>query len=85
MDTTMPSLSQHIAQRAAELPEGSLLCPRALLHLGSRAAVDQALSRLTRRGQLKRRIRSLPAQSLIHNFGIYLISRIEKCDWVVVP
>ena len=50
----MPSLSQHIAKRAAELPEGSLLCPRALLHLGNRAAVDQALSRLARRGQLMR-------------------------------
>ena len=39
---------------AAESPEGTLLCPSALLHLGSRAAVDQALSRLARKGELMR-------------------------------
>ena len=39
---------------AAESPEGTLLCPSALLHLGSRAAVDQALSRLARKGELLR-------------------------------
>lgn len=39
---------------ASESPEGTLLCPSALLHLGSRAAVDQALSRLARKGELLR-------------------------------
>ena len=39
---------------ARESPEGALLCPHTLLHLGNRAAVDQALSRLARSGQLNR-------------------------------
>ena len=50
----MPSLPQAIIDHAGELPEGGLLCPNALLHLGSRAAVDQALSRLARSGRLIR-------------------------------
>ena len=50
----MLSLSDRIAQHSAKLPEGAPLCPNGLLHLGSRAAVDQALSRLARRGRLLR-------------------------------
>ena len=50
----MPSLPSQIMSHAAESPEGTLLCPSALLHLGSRAAVDQALSRLARKGELLR-------------------------------
>jgi len=37
------------------LPEGTPVVAKELLHLGSRAAVDQALSRLVRRGALMRR------------------------------
>ncbi len=50
----MPGLPSQIMSHAAESPEGTLLCPSALLHLGSRAAVDQALSRLARKGELLR-------------------------------
>ena len=50
----MPSLPRQIIQQAVESPEGTLLCPNTLLHLGSRAAVDQALSRLARKGELMR-------------------------------
>ena len=50
----MPSLPSQIMSHAAKSPEATLLCPSALLHLGSRAAVDQALSRLARKGQLMR-------------------------------
>ena len=50
----MPSLPSQIMNHAAESPEGTLLCPSALLHLGSRAAVDQALSRLARKRELLR-------------------------------
>ena len=50
----MPNLPSQIISYAAESPEGTLLCPSALLHLGSRSAVDQALSRLARRGELMR-------------------------------
>jgi len=58
----MERLSEQIIQHAFELPEGTPLAAKGLLHLGSRAAVDQALSRLTRRGQLIRAGR-----------GVYLI------------
>ena len=44
----MPSLSKRIMEHASSLPEGTPSCAGALLHLGSRAAVDQALSRLAR-------------------------------------
>ena len=50
----MPSLPSQIMNHATESLEGTLLCPSALLHLGSRAAVDQALSRLARKGALMR-------------------------------
>ena len=50
----MPSLPSQIISYAAESSEGTLLCPAALLHLGNRAAVDQALSRLARKGELIR-------------------------------
>ena len=50
----MPSLPNRILEHAAALPEAAALCPGALLHLGSRAAVDQALSRLARAGRLLR-------------------------------
>ena len=39
---------------AADLPEGAPLHPKALLHLGSRAAIDQALSRLAKKRRLLR-------------------------------
>ena len=44
----MPSLSSRILEHASALPEAMPICPGVLLHLGSRAAVDQALSRLVR-------------------------------------
>ena len=50
----MQDLPRRILQQAAESRQDTLLCPNTLLHLGSRAAVDQALSRLARRGELMR-------------------------------
>ena len=50
----MSSLSSRILEHASALPEATPLCPSALLHLGNRVAVDQALSRLARSGQLMR-------------------------------
>ena len=55
----MPSLSKRIMEHAAALPEAAPLYPGALLHLGSRAAVDQALSRLARAGRLLRACRGV--------------------------
>jgi hypothetical protein len=50
----MNSLPATIEALASSQPEGSVLTARALLHLGNRAAVDQALSRLVRQGRLLR-------------------------------
>ena len=65
----MPSIPSHIMNQAAESSEGGLLCPNALLHLGSRAAVDQALSRLARSGQLMRVCQGVYVRPIQTRFG----------------
>ena len=47
-------LATLIIEEANRRPEGATLCAKSLPHLGSRAGVDQALSRLARRGKLLR-------------------------------
>lgn len=73
----MPSLPRQIAEYAATLPEGAPICPGSLLHLGNRAAVDQALSRLARRGQLIRIFRGVYVRPVVTRFGI-LAPAVEK-------
>ena len=65
----MPSLPHQVLQQADESPEGTLLCPNTLLHLGSRAAVDQALSRLARKGELMRVCQGVYARPIQTQFG----------------
>ena len=48
----MNTLPETIQNRARALPEGGVLSPKEFLHLGSRAAVDQAFSRLAKAGKL---------------------------------
>lgn len=50
----MASLKTRILQHISTMPEGAVLNPKGLLHLGNRAAVDQSLSRLARSGNLMR-------------------------------
>ena len=50
----MASVTSQILAHAKSLPEGGIISARDLLHLGSRAAIDQGLSRLTRKGKLFR-------------------------------
>ena len=50
----MSHLAETIVSAARALPEGSLLSAKDFLHLATRAAVDQTLSRLTREGKLMR-------------------------------
>ena len=66
----MPSLPYQIMSHAVESPEGTLLCPSALLHLGSRAAVDQALSRLARKGELMRVCQGVYVLPIQTRFGL---------------
>jgi hypothetical protein len=64
-----PTAAQILAY-AAPMPEGSPLTAKALLHLGSRATVDQALSRLARQGKLLRSGRGLYVRPAESRFGI---------------
>ena len=66
----MPSLPSQIMSHAAESPEGTLVCPSALLHLGSRDAVDQALSRLVRKGELMRACQGVYVRPIQTRFGL---------------
>lgn len=65
----MASLSQQIMQLAEEAPEGAPLCSNALLDLGKRAAVDQALSRLARDGSLLRIGQGVYVRPVMTRFG----------------
>jgi hypothetical protein len=65
----MSRLPEQILAHAAGLPEGSPLSAKGLLHLGNRAAVDQALSRLAERGRLIRAGRGLYLLPVTGRFG----------------
>ena len=65
----METLSTRILEEVAASPEASPICAKVLLHLGSRAAVDQALSRLALRGELLRVGRGLYVRLIQTRFG----------------
>ena len=67
--TAVTSLPRHVMNLAAESPEGTLICPSALLHLGSRVAIDQALSRLARSGKLIRVFQGIYVRPIQTRFG----------------
>lgn len=73
----MMRLTNQIMEEARRLPEGATLGAKSLLHLGSRAGVDQALSRLARRGQLLRAGRGLYVLPVESRFGVRAPS-VEK-------
>ena len=65
----MSTLPEAILNFAAKLSEGKPIAAKSLLHLGNRAAVDQALSRLARSGKLIRAGRGLYLQRVEGRFG----------------
>ena len=65
----MESLSKRIMQHARSLAEAAPICAGALLHLGNRAAVDQALSRLARSGNLLRVCQGVYMRPVETQFG----------------
>ncbi len=65
----MERMTESILQVAATLPEGAPLAAKGLLHLGSRAAVDQTLSRLAARGELIRAGRGIYLRPVQTRFG----------------
>lgn len=66
----MQHMTGQILEHAGRRPEGAPIAPKALLHLGSRAAVDQALSRLVRCGKLLRAGRGLYVRPVEGRFGV---------------
>ncbi len=63
-------LPQQIATALKTWPETVPVTAKALLHLGTRAAVDQALSRMARGGQLLRVGRGLYVRPVRTRFGV---------------
>lgn len=66
----MQPLATRILEEVATLPEETPIYAKALLHLGTRAALDQALSRLVRRGRLLRAGRGLYVRPVETRFGV---------------
>ena len=64
-------LSEHILAYVEQLPEGVPLAAKILLHLGTRAGVDQALSRLAASGQLVRVGRGVYLRPVTGRFGTH--------------
>jgi hypothetical protein len=65
----MQRLTERILAYTERLPEGAPVAAKSLLHLGNRAAVDQALSRLAERGQLIRVCRGVYIRPVVGRFG----------------
>ncbi|MEQ1954899.1 DUF6088 family protein [Mesorhizobium yinganensis] len=65
----MQRLTEQILAHAKGLPEGTPVAAKSVLHLGNRAAVDQALLRLCRAGQLLRAGRGVYLLSVTIRFG----------------
>jgi hypothetical protein len=65
----MKRLAESILEETATLPEGTPITAKMLLRLGSRAALDQALSRLVSRGKLLRAGRGAYVAPVSSRFG----------------
>ncbi|WP_018240826.1 DUF6088 family protein [Ensifer sp. BR816] len=65
----MQKLTSQIMVQAERLPEGSALSAKSFLHLGNRAALDQAFSRLAERGELVRAGRGIYMRPVKSRFG----------------
>jgi hypothetical protein len=65
----MQTLANQVLKHANGLAEGTPLVAKGLLHLGSRAAVDQVLSRLVKRGTILRAGRGIYVLPVTSQFG----------------
>ncbi len=64
------ALAERLIEHARTLPEGAPLRAKELLHLGSREAVDQAMTRLARSGELSRISRGVYMLPSKGRFGV---------------
>ncbi len=76
----MQTLAKQVLEYAAGLPEGTPLVAKGLLHLGSRAAVDQVLSRLVQRGSLLRTGCGIYVQPVESRFGTRAPSAVKMVE-----
>jgi hypothetical protein len=65
----MERLTEIILKKTNALPEGAPVSAKMLLHLGTRPAIDQSLSRLVRRGKLLRAGRGVYVSPVVTRFG----------------
>lgn len=66
----MERLTTQIINAMRQMPEGTLLRANGFLHLGSRAAIDQSLSRLVKRSAVLRVGRGLYVLPVATRFGL---------------
>jgi hypothetical protein len=68
-EDTMQTVAEKILSETQTLPEGALISAKEFLHLGSRAAVDQALKRLKERKELMQLYRGVYVRPIKTRFG----------------
>src|SRR3546814_16951044 len=83
-DTLLPYTTL-VRSHAGGLPEGTPVAAKSLLHLGNRAAVEQALSRLTERGQLIRAGRGVYLRPITSRFGTRTPSVEQAVEALATP
>lgn len=76
----METLAKQILAHATGLPEGTPVAAKELLHLGGRAAVDQVLSRLVKRGTLLRAGRGVYVLPVKSSFGTRAPSTVKMVE-----
>jgi hypothetical protein len=79
-DITMQTIAKQVLALASRLPEGTPLVAKELLHLGSRAAIDQVLSRLVGRGTLLRAGRGIYVRPVESRFGTRAPSALKMVE-----
>jgi Family of unknown function (DUF6088) len=65
----MQTIAENILSEVQKLPEGALISAKEFLHLGNRAAVDQALKRLKERKELMPLYRGVYVRPVETRFG----------------
>jgi hypothetical protein len=79
-DIVMETLTKQVLKHAAGMPEGMPLVAKELLHLGNRAAVDQVLSRLARRGILLRACHGIYVVPVESRYGSRAPSTVKMIE-----
>ena len=76
----MLTLAKQVLEHASRLSEGAPLVAKELLHLGNRAAVDQVLSRLVKRGTLLKAGHGVYVRPVESKFGARAPSTVSLIE-----